>query len=370
MAAFIPGLKLAERFYVEAVRPILDREYPGLSHSAALIGSGSEVLGFDTEMSSDHHWGPRVMLFLRQDDHAQLAGAIHETLRHQLPYTFLGFPTNFGDPDPDDSGVQLLQSVSEGPINHRVELLTIEQLVQDQLAFDLDAEITPADWLTFPQQKLLTLTAGAVYHDEIGLQTVRDRFAWYPHDVWLYLLASGWSRIGQEEHLMPRAGYTGDEIGSALIAASLVRTIMQLGFLMERRYAPYAKWFGTAFARLTCAEALMPHLRSAQLAPDWQTRERHLSAAYEALARMHNRLELTDPVPEKVKPFFGRPFKIIGGSDIAASLAAQISDPTVQQILQRRLIGSIDQITTSTDLLEDTGQRSRFRALYETETET
>ena len=43
MPDFIPGLTLAERFYREAVRPILDSRFPGLRHSAALIGTGSEV---------------------------------------------------------------------------------------------------------------------------------------------------------------------------------------------------------------------------------------------------------------------------------------------------------------------------------------
>jgi len=39
-----------------------------LSDAAGIIGSGSEVLGFDDEMSSDHHWGPRTMLFLSVDE--------------------------------------------------------------------------------------------------------------------------------------------------------------------------------------------------------------------------------------------------------------------------------------------------------------
>ena len=65
MSDFIPGLRLSAEFFREAVAPILAAEYQGVPYSAALIGSGSEVFGFDTEMSSDHHWGPRVMLFLR-----------------------------------------------------------------------------------------------------------------------------------------------------------------------------------------------------------------------------------------------------------------------------------------------------------------
>ena len=67
------------------------------------------------------------------------------------------------------------------------------------------------------------------------------------------MMASGWQRIGQEEHLTPHAGSVGDELGSALIGSRLVRDIMSLCFLMEKRYAPYAKWFGTAFLRLECA---------------------------------------------------------------------------------------------------------------------
>ena len=69
MSNFIPGLELCRLFYLEAVKPVLDTFSRSLQYSAALIGSGSEILGFDTEMSADHHWGPRVMLFLKEDDH-------------------------------------------------------------------------------------------------------------------------------------------------------------------------------------------------------------------------------------------------------------------------------------------------------------
>lgn len=42
------------------------------------------------------------------------------------------------------------------------------------------------------------VTAGEVYHDEVGLQTARDRLAYYPRDVWLYLLMAGWWRVHPE----------------------------------------------------------------------------------------------------------------------------------------------------------------------------
>lgn len=54
MPDFIPGLQLSEAFYREAVRPILDAAFPGLVYAAALIGNGSDVLGYDTPRSTDH----------------------------------------------------------------------------------------------------------------------------------------------------------------------------------------------------------------------------------------------------------------------------------------------------------------------------
>jgi len=203
-----------------------------------------------------------------------------------------------------------------------------------------------------------------VFHDDLGLEAVRARFAYYPRDVWLYMLAAGWTRIGQEEHLMGRAGLVGDEIGSALIGARLVRDVMRLCFLMERQYAPYPKWFGTAFQRLACAPELTYDLRRAQQAGMWQARESHLCAAYEVVAAMHNRLAITEPLPAQVRPFWGRPFRVIGGERFAAALRAQITDLAVVRIAERGLIGGSDQFSDSTDLLSDPSWRVALRGLY------
>jgi hypothetical protein len=209
------------------------------------------------------------------------------------------------------------------------------------------------------------LTVGPVFQDEVNLEPARARFAYYPHEVWLYLLASGWARIGQEEHLMGSAGLVGDEIGSALIGARLVRDLMRLCFLMERQYAPYPKWFGSAFSRLQCAPDLAPALRAVQLAATWQARERHLVEAYEYVASMHNQLGVTEPIPARAEPFFGRPLRVIWGDRRAAALRARISDPTLLRLARRRPIGGIDQFSDSTDLLEDTSRRLALRLLYE-----
>ena len=85
----ISGLDLAEAFYLEAVKPILDKSFPDLHYSAALIGPGSEVLGFDDGMSTDHDWGPRVLIFLRKNDFHQKKN-IERSFSNKLPQSFLG----------------------------------------------------------------------------------------------------------------------------------------------------------------------------------------------------------------------------------------------------------------------------------------
>ena len=336
---FIPGLKLSEEFYREIVRPILDGSFPGMTHAAGLIDGGSEVLGFDDETSLDHNWGPRLMLFLSAEDNRRFLEQIKHVLANQLPCEFRGYPTNFTAPTPENGGAQILEPIALGPVNHHVSIQTVHSFFSDYLGFDIEQPLEPADWLTFSEQRLRTITKGAVFHDELGLNTVRSRFDYYPLDIWLYLLAAVWTRIGQEEHLMGRAGMVGDEVGSALIGARLVRDVMRLCFLMEKTYAPYPKWFGSAFKQLTCAKTLWPVLQDVLGSDTWQTRENHLVQAYEDIAARHNALKLTEPLPETVKFFYGRPFRVIAQHGFAEALLKKIQDPLVKRIAERPLIG-------------------------------
>jgi hypothetical protein len=360
MSDFIPGLHLGERFYRETIKPILESRFPGLRYTAALIGPGSEILGFDTPMSTDHHWGPRAMLFLSEADFAKYRDEMCEVFRQELPRTFCGYPTNFTPPD--SHGVQNLQPIEKGPINHRVEFLTIAGFFRDYLDVDPHGPIDVADWLTFPQQKLRTITTGAVYHDDLALKELRQKFSLYPRDVWLYQLGAVWSGIAQEEAFVGRAGEAGDELGSAVIAARLVRHLMHLCFLMERQYEPYSKWLGTAFLKLQCAAALSPMLNGVFAAQSWQQREKALAEAYEFLSLMHARLGITPPLPTQVSNYHGRPFLVIHAEVFVAAIRDQISDEKVRHISTN--IGGVDVFSNSADLLEATHLRQRLKSLY------
>jgi hypothetical protein len=363
MTVFIHGLLLSRLYYEEAVRPILDRAYPGLPHSAGLIGPGSEVLGFDTEMSADHGWGPRAMLFLSAPDYARQAVEIRTTLGNELPLTFRDYSTHF-EPSADDPETFMLRPAAARPLHHRVDISTLQAYTLRYTGADLSEEITLLDWLTVPEQKLRTLVAGDVFWDGLGvLEPMRRRLTYYPHDVWLYLLSAQWQRIGQEEPFVGRAGIAGDEIGSAVIAARLVRDLMRLCLLMERQYAPYPKWLGTAFARLACAPRIAPALEAVLRAGSWPERGQRLAAAYEIAAELHNALGITAPLPHRAVPFYDRPFLVIRGDAIARGIWEVIQDPAVKALPYG--MGKVDQFADSTDVLDSTGRCRALSHVYE-----
>jgi hypothetical protein len=356
---FVPGLELSGVLYEISVKPILATRFADLPYSAALIGRGSEVLGFDTPQSMDHDWGPRLMLFLDQASHAWRK-KIDQVLRQELPSTIRGYPTRYAR---HEDGTTMMAEAGDTELEHRITFHTVRGFFLHALNWDIDQELRAVDWLTMPEQYLRSLTAGRVYHDGLGqLEPIRARLRYYPHDVWLYLLANQWTRIGQEEAFMGRCGQTGDDLGSHLVASRLVRDLMRLCFLMERQYAPYIKWFGTAFQQLDCAERMTPILTSVLSAGTWQEREQYLSAAYERAAQMHNDLDITPPLPTAVSPFHERPFLVLHADRFAEALGAEIASEEVRALPVH--LGGIDQYVDSTDVLDNPQRFGQLKLLY------
>jgi Domain of unknown function (DUF4037) len=335
MPEFVPGRALARAFYEEVVAPILG----DTPHSAGFLGYGSDVLGYDTERSTDHGWGPRLQVFTESSI----------DLDPLLPETFRGWPVRYGWDDHE--------------VRHRVDVTPLGPWLEDRLGFDPRRGIETRDWLTTPQQLLLEITSGPVFHDGLGeLEPLRAALAWYPDDVWLLLLACQWRRLDQEEHFVGRTAEVGDELGSRILAARLARDLMRLFFLLERRYAPYPKWFGTAFAELDAARKIGPALERAIAATDYPAREEALVEVYEAVACRHNELGLTEEVEPTVRLFYARPFRVLSSRRFVDACMAEIKDAWLRSL---PLTGAIDQWCDSTDVLSDAALSRRLGSKLE-----
>jgi hypothetical protein len=360
---FIPGLELSELFYREAVRPILERRFPGLRYAAARLDYGSDVLGFDTPQSRDHGWGPKVTLFLQQSEHAAQRESLYEVLSQELPVSVHGYPTNYDQPFSGEAG---LVPVEHGPVRPWVAVVTVPGFFRDYLGIDATQPLKVMDWLSLPPQHLRTVAAGKVFHDGWGeLSRVRELLCWYPHDLWLYLLANQWRRIDQEEPFMARCGDVGDELGSRLVAARLVIELVKLCLLMERQYPPYYKWFGTAFSRLACASELQPVFQRVLDSQGWREREGHLSQAYRLVMAAHNTLGLTPTIEPEISPFFNRPYQVPHTARFVEALHAAIQSPQVRALPQD--VGGVSQFVDSTDLLSDPHLCRKLGVVYTAE---
>ncbi len=360
MTGFIPGLELSGYFYREAVWPVLEAHFPGLVHSAARLDFGSDVLGFDTPQSMDHGWGPKFTLFLTEEDHQAFREQVLSTLSYQLPLEFHGFPTHFAEPLVDGGR---LAFTDKRPINHGVTVTTPARFFSAYLGIDPTQPLSEVDWLLVPQQRLRTIASGRVYADGLNqLEAARGVLHWYPHELWLYLLACQWHKIDQEEPFMARCGDVGDDLGSRLVAARLVWECMRLCFLMEKTYAPYSKWFGTAFSLLACAPRFEPLFQGALAASEWKEREHYLSQAYTTLAEMHNSLGVTSPIETQVSPFYTRPYQVIHSGRFADALRVQIQSPAVRALPANT--GAVWQFADSTDVLDDIAGCQLLRTVY------
>ena len=136
---------------------------------------------------------------------------------------------------------------------------------------------------------------------------------------------------------------------------------MRLAFVQERRYAPYWKWLGTAYASLGRPEALA--LEAALAAPDWHAREDAVVEAYEQIARAHNALKVTEPVDPTARQFWGRPFRVLFADRFADALRAAISDRELRAL--RPGVEAVDAISDSTDFLTEPTLWRQLVGLYD-----
>jgi hypothetical protein len=86
---------------------------------------------------------------------------------------------------------------------------------------------------------LIEVCGGEIFYNElVEVKEIREKFKYYPEEVWKYLYLIQWDKIANQESFMGHSGEVGDELGSNIIATEIVNNIMKLCFLMEKTYAP------------------------------------------------------------------------------------------------------------------------------------
>ena len=339
------GAELACRYYEEVVGPLLAARRPGLRYAAGRLGSGSDVLGVDDAESRDHDWGLRLTVLVDADDVSDISAL----LAAELPDSFAELPIRFAtswDPTLTDK-VEVSDPTS----------FATSRLGVSPARLDPSEEVDPLDWLRLTGQSVLEVTAGPVFIDTPGTITaIRDRLAWYPHDIWLYVVACAWQRLSQELPMVGRTAEAGDDLGSRVIAGRLCRDVIHLAFMLERTWPPYPKWLGTQLRTLPAGEVVTRALTVAMSADNCMTRQDGLVNAISALHERQREVGL--PTAEAAtEQFWNRSYRTVPAAAISI-LTREIGDPAV-----RRLpigVGSVEQWIDNADVLSNPARRAQL----------
>ncbi len=339
------GLELSRAFFSEAVRPILTERVPeiGQSYAAALIGWGSDVLENDDELSRDHEWGPRCLLFLPGSLFWHKEKILKELDRH-IPLEFEGYATRFVA-DPDNPMVLVPSGDSVGHVH--VEVTTCH----DYLTQSIGTVIPKSDieWLTIPEHGLLGLTRGEVFWDGFGeLTRLRRYYEYFPHNIWKYRLSYAWQALGWDIDLIGLCAVRGDELSARHSVSISAYWIMALVFLLNRRYCPlYIKWLHREFYKLDyLAAEIGPILEGSYRTDDLTLLPERLTAVCELLVEFQDRMGLL-PVSGDIphKPYRG--FFYVD----CQAIANRVKDSVEGELSEISTNGAPDQWIGNYDLL-------------------
>lgn len=224
----ISGLALARDYFEQVGKPMLTREFSECFERMAigLCGEGSDCLGFDDAISADHDHGPGFVIWLSEEDYAQI-GAQLQTAYDALPKEWKGY--------------RRLDSVQG---SGRTGVTTYAQYFKRILGIDHLPE-TEAEWIYVEEYALRAAVSGEVFHDPQGtfsalLSKLKEH---YPHELCERKKMQEFAMFEQSgPYNYPRMAKRGDMATANLLLAEALEHAAKLLYLSRKIYAPHKKW--------------------------------------------------------------------------------------------------------------------------------
>lgn len=243
------GLELCRRYYEEICRPAIETSFAGYVDKMAfgLAGDGSECYGFDDEVSQDHDFGPRIMIWLTLEDFDEFGEKLHNFVIN-LPRNFLGY-----------NGLNT-SCYGEG----REGVFTIPGFYKRFLGID-HLPSTIREWRLLPESNLSIATNGQIFSDPVG-EFTRFRntlLEGYPGDLRLKMMAARCMKMAQSGQYNYARSFKRGEFVAALMAVSeFIDSAVSLVYLMNNRYKPFYKWMHRGLKELPLLGKESYHLLS------------------------------------------------------------------------------------------------------------
>jgi len=223
------GLELSRRYYKEICRPAIERQFGSAVEKMALglVGDGSECYGFDDEISQDHDFGPRIMVWLLSDDFADFGSKLQDLLS-KLPKKFLGY-----------DGVNTSR-YGEG----REGVFTISAFYKRFTGLDHPPSAIN-EWRLIPEVNLSLATNGEIFSDPHGEFTGYRNIllAGYPEDLRLKMMAARCMKMAQAgQYNYARCIKRNEYVAAQMALAEFTDSTTSMIYLMNKKYKPFYKW--------------------------------------------------------------------------------------------------------------------------------
>ncbi|WP_438433692.1 DUF4037 domain-containing protein [Gorillibacterium sp. sgz500922] len=353
------GLDLSEGFYWEIVRPLIAKRFPQLleKHAAGLIGYGSDVLGYDDDLSRDHEWGARCHLWLLDSDYEEHAAGLNQAFDEEIPLLFRGYPSRFSV---DESHGVLVPYNGKTNLHH-VAITSVSRHMRIQLGLQ-SSRLSVYDWLAIPEQKLMEWTRGRIFTDPVGeITEVRTRLAYLPEEVWRYKLKYAW---GSFRHLYVAglSALRGETLSARLLLNRMAEKTMELIFLYHKRYRPGTfKWMSKELAQISpMGKEWVQQLEGILMEPCVARAVERIEGVLRKLVDQHNEMRVTDYIELEPPLFYARGQQSYSYTNIEDTLGSTLP----KELQQLEIPGALDQFITNEHILIWADHYSKFKPIY------
>ncbi len=252
-------IDISRDFFNQIVKPILAREFPEVMAQTAfgVFGYGSEALRLDDVYSRDHHWGLRIDALMPEALFQSQHEVIRCVLSDNLPDSFQDYPLREGHV----AGAGLAPDSLPAFLNRTIGIEHAPQTYQD--------------WLNLPEEDIIHIINGEVWHDVCGQFTAIREICtgYYPEPVRLRRIAH-WCRYasGMGTYALKRAILRNNDFYATTRFANAIRLHIHIAFMLDKVYYPYDKWLIAYLETLPrLADPMLPLVQEAvALSTSWE----------------------------------------------------------------------------------------------------
>lgn len=226
---WISNLERSRDFYEEYGKEMIHTQFPEYEERIAvgLVGEGSDCYGFDDEISKDHDYEVGFCMWLTEEDFQKIGNPLQAEYEKLIGKTF------------PQSGNNLFLQKRRG-------VFCINEFYNRLLGTNYNFEKSfSVAYENVNEFSMAAATNGEVFRDDLGIfSAVREKLLqYYPEETWRKKMAQclhDFSQYAQSNYARMIARK--DVVSANLCKMKAVETVMDLLYLLQRKYAPYYKW--------------------------------------------------------------------------------------------------------------------------------